>query len=93
MRETPIDRDRALRRLRRSTSIALAAGGALVAAFAGLAARSLPSHHTVTATTAHASTTATPPALVPAQSSATTAVPASPPVQTQSPPVVVSGGS
>ena len=96
MRETPIDRDRALRRLWRSTSIALAAAGALVAVFAGLAAKALPGRHTAQTTPARVSATtqrATAPALVPAQSAATPAAPASQPVQTQAPPVVVSGGS
>jgi hypothetical protein len=93
---TTTDRDQALRRLRRTTSVALAAAGALVAAFAGLAAKALPGHHTVKNTTAAVHTTkqrATPPALVPAQSAATPAAPASPPVQTQAPPVAVSGGT
>ncbi len=97
MRETTTDRDRALRRLRRTTSVALAAAGALVVTFAGLAARALPGHHTMKITTnARVRTTqqrATPPPLVPAQSAATPAAPASPPVQTQAPPVVVSGGT
>jgi len=101
------DRDRALRRLRRATSITLAAAGALVAAFAGLAARALPGRHTVKVTHASvparkastASRRATPPPLVPAQSSSTPAAPAapaapaSPPVQSQAPPVTVSGGT
>ncbi len=99
MRETtPSDRDRALRRLRRTTSIALAAAGALVAAFAGLAARALPGHHTLKTTpasvrTAQTPARPTPPPLVPAQSAATPTPPAAPPAQTQSPPVVVSGGT
>jgi len=103
MRETSTsDRDRALRRLRRTTSVALAAAGALVAAFAGLAARALPGHHTVTVVkTVHARVRTTqriasPPPLVPAQSAAAQAAPAAPappPVQTQAPPVVVSGGT
>jgi hypothetical protein len=96
MRENATSRDSAARRLRRTTSIALAAAGALVAAFAGLAARALPGHHTVKATPARATTKrvrATPPPLVAAQSAATPAAPAAPPAQTQSPPVVVSGGT
>jgi hypothetical protein len=96
MRGTPIARDRALRRLRRSTSIALVTAGALVAAFAGLAAKALPGHHAVQATPASSTATtpaATPPALVPAQSATTPTAPASPPAQTQAPPVVVSGGT
>jgi hypothetical protein len=87
------DRDRALRRLRRSTSLVLAGAGALVVAFAGLAARALPGRHTVKVTNAPVRTTqrhATPPPLVPAQGAAT---PAAPPAQTQAPPVVVSGGT
>jgi hypothetical protein len=93
------DRDRALRRLRRATSVTLAAAGALVAAFAGLAARALPGHHTVAVVqTVHARVRTThriasPPPLVAAQSAATPAAPASPPVPTQAPPVVVSGGT
>ena len=96
-RTTTADRDRALRRLRRTTSVTLAAAGALVAAFAGLAAKALPGHKTVPSTPAVAVRTtqqrATPPPLVPAQSAATPAAPASPPVQTQAPPVAVSGGT
>jgi hypothetical protein len=94
---TTTDRDRAIRRLRRTTSVTLAAAGALVAAFAGLAAKGLPGRHTVTSTPTVATSTtqqrATPPPLVPAQSAATPAAPASPPVQTQAPPVAVSGGT
>ena len=103
MRKTSTsDRDRALRRLRRTTSVALAAAGALVAAFAGLAARALPGHHTVQtvkttqARVRTAQRSAAPPPLVPAQSAAVQAAssaPASPPVQTQAPPVAVSGGT
>jgi hypothetical protein len=90
------DRDRALRRLRRSTSIVLAGAGALVVAFAGLAARALPGHHAVKTSHARVQTKkrqATPPPLVPAQSAATPAAPAAPPAQTQAPPVAVSGGT
>jgi len=90
------DRDRALRRLRRSTSLVLAGAGALVVAFAGLAARALPGHHTVKVSHARVRTTqryATPPPLMPAQSAATPAAPAAPPAQTPAPPVVVSGGT
>jgi hypothetical protein len=97
MRTAPTnDRDRALRRLRRSTSIVLAGAGALVVAFAGLAARALPGHHAVKTSHAHVQTTkrqATPPPLVPAQSAATPAAPAAQPAQTQAPPVAVSGGT
>ncbi|HEY8706082.1 MAG TPA: hypothetical protein VIL98_15120 [Gaiellaceae bacterium] len=100
MRETSTsDRDRALRRLRRTTSVALAAAGALVAAFAGLAARALPGQHTVQPSSTPVRATqrsASPPPLVPAQSAAVQAAssaPASPPVQTQAPPVAVSGGT
>jgi hypothetical protein len=73
------DRDRSLQRLRRSTSVVLAAAGALVVAFAGLAARALPGHHAVKISHVRVQTRrqATPPPLVAAQ--------------TQSPPVVVSG--
>ncbi len=90
------DRDQALRRLRRTTSVALAAAGALAAAFAGLAARALPGHQaarTVDAPVRATQRSASPPPLVPAQSAAAPAAPASAPVQTQTPPVVVSGGT
>jgi hypothetical protein len=90
------DRDRALRRLRRSTSVVLAGAGALVLAFAGLAARALPGHHAAKIGPARVQTTqrkATPPPLVPAQSAATPAAPAAPPAQSPAPPVVVSGGT
>jgi hypothetical protein len=94
---TTTDRDRALRRLRRTTSVTLAAAGALVAAFAGLAAKALPGRHTVTSTSVAAVRTtkqrATPPPLVPVQSAATPTPPPSPPAQTQASPVAVSGGT
>jgi hypothetical protein len=96
---TTSTRDRGLRRLRRTTSIALAAAGALTAVFAGLAAKALPGHHSVTTqatvrTKAATAAKATAPALVPAQSAATPAAPAAAaPAQTQAPPVVVSGGT
>jgi hypothetical protein len=97
MRETTTtDRDRALRRLRRATSVTLATAGALVATFSVLAAKALPGHHTVKTTNAGTHATqqrATAPPLVPAQSAATPAAPASAPVQTQAPPVAVSGGT
>jgi hypothetical protein len=100
MRQTSsADRDGALRRLRRTTSVVLVAAGALVAAFAGLAARALPGHHTVKTTSVGVRATsrrATPPPLVAVQSTGTPAAPAapgSPPVQTQAPPVAVSGGT
>ena len=100
-------RDSALRRLRRTTTVALAVAGALVAAFAGLAARALPGRHSGSGGTGSTTTTtavparatrarATPPPLVPAGSSeapSASSAPASPPVQTQAPPVVVSGGT
>jgi hypothetical protein len=69
--------------------------GALAAAFAGLAARALPGRHAapVSATPGRAARVRpSPPPLVPAQSSVTPAAPAAP-VQTQAPPVAVSGGS
>jgi len=97
MRTAPTnDRDRAIRRLRRSTSFVLAGAGALVVAFAGLAARALPGHHAVKVGHPRVETTqrrATPPPLVPAQSAATPAEPAAPPAQSPAPPVVVSGGT
>jgi hypothetical protein len=96
MRETAAtDRDRSLRRLRRTTSVALAAAGALVAAFAGLAARALPGNHPMKTTNVRARAVANramPPPLVPAQSAAP-AAPEAPPVQSAAPPVVVSGGT
>jgi hypothetical protein len=96
MRSTADDRDNGVRRLRRATSVTLAAAGALVVAFAGLAARALPGRHTVThvKTTATASSRrATPPPLVAVQSQVTPSAPSSPPVQSQAPPVAVSGGT
>jgi hypothetical protein len=96
MRDTPTTRDEAVRRLRRATSVSLAAAGALVAVFAGLAAKALPGHQTSAVVKTQTSTTkqqATAPPLIPAQSAATPAAPAAPPAQTQSPPVVVSGGT
>jgi hypothetical protein len=44
---SPNDRDRALRRLRHSTSVVVAGAGVLVVGFAGLAARALPRRHAV----------------------------------------------
>jgi hypothetical protein len=98
MRESISARDTGVRRLRRATSVTLAAAGALVAAFAGLAARAVPGHHTVKTTpprttTKTANPTPTPPPLIAVQSAATPAPPASTPAPAQSPPVVVSGGS
>jgi hypothetical protein len=100
MRETTVSkRDQGLRQLRRTTTVVLATGGVLAAAFAGLAAKALPGRHTVTtpSTTSHTGATtaanAKAPALVPVQSAASPAAPAAPPVQTQAPPVVVSGGT
>jgi hypothetical protein len=95
---TTTERDQALRRLRRTTSVTLAAAGTLVAAFAGLAAKALPGHHTATIANARVPATArratpAPPPLVPVQSASAPAAPASPPAQTQAPPVVVSGGT
>jgi hypothetical protein len=96
MQSTADDRDDGVRRLRRATSLTLAAAGALVVAFAGLAARALPGRHAVTsvkATTTTPSRRATPPPLVAVQSQAAPAAPSSPPVQSQAPPVAVSGGT
>ncbi|MHB8641623.1 MAG: hypothetical protein ACYDA3_01870 [Gaiellaceae bacterium] len=91
------ERDEAHMRLRRATAIALAGAGALVAAFAGLAANALPGRRTTTTTAntspASSSTRATPPPLVPVENAGTPASPTSAPQQTQSPPVAVSGGS
>jgi hypothetical protein len=87
------DRDEAMRRLRRSTSVVLAGAGALVVAFAGLAARSLPGHHAAKISHARVHPASTPPPLVPAQSAATPTAPAAPPAQSPAPPVVVSGGT
>jgi hypothetical protein len=100
MRESTVSkRDRGLRQLRRTTTVVLATGGVLAAAFAGLAAKALPGRHTVTTTSTplHAGNTtavkAKAPPLVPVQSAASPVAPAAPPAQTQSPPVVVSGGT
>lgn len=100
MRESTVSkRDRGLRRLWRTTTVVLASCGTLAAAFAGLAAKGLPGRHTVTTTNtaSHTGTTTAvkvkAPALVPVQSAASPAAPAAPPAQTQSPPVVVSGGT
>ena len=78
----------------------LATAGALVAAFAGLAAKALPGRHAVNAArpaSQRAQRQAIPPPLVPVQSedsgAAAPAAPASPPAQTQAPPVAVSGGT
>jgi len=100
------ERDHAMRRLRRSTSVVLAGAGALVVAFAGLAARALPGHHVAKIGHARLQTNSgvrprgagsdpasTPPPLVPAQSAATPTAPAAPPAQSPAPPVVVSGGT
>jgi hypothetical protein len=99
MRTTVDDRDNGVRRLRRATTVTLAAAGALVVAVAGLAARALPGRHTVTsvkATTTAPSRQATPPPLVAVESQVTPSAPSSPsspPVPSQAPPVVVSGGT
>jgi hypothetical protein len=96
MRETSANRDDAIRRLRRTTSVLLAAAGALVAAFAALAAKALPGHQAVKPTQVGATAKAqraTPPRLIGVQSATTSAAPAAPPAQTQAPPVVVSGGT
>jgi hypothetical protein len=61
------DRDRPLQRLRRSTSVVLVGAGALVLAFAGLAASALPGHHAVKISHVRVQTThrrATPPPVV-----------------------------
>ncbi|HWX09084.1 MAG TPA: hypothetical protein VNY33_03820 [Gaiellaceae bacterium] len=91
------ERDLGLRRLKRITLLCGVGAGTLAAAFAGLAARSLPGKHTV-ATVRRPSQvqnrTATPPPLVPVQAaSAAPAAPSAPPVASSAPPVVVSGGS
>src|SRR4029077_18960796 len=81
MRETSATRDDAIRRLRRTTSVLLAAAGALVAAFAGLAARALPGHHVVKAAHVRVTTTsqrATPPPLIPAKGAPNPAPPTTP---------------
>src|SRR5712671_6145303 len=92
------DRDHAMRRLRRSTSVVLAGAGALVVAFAGLAARALAGHHAAKISHANSGVSprgagsdpaSTPPPLVPAQSAATPTAPAAPPAQSPAPPVVV----
>jgi hypothetical protein len=97
MRDTGAERDRALQRLRRTTSVTLVGAGALLAVFAGIAAKALPGHRTVRGAPVRTATRhprATPPPLVSAGSQAAPpAAPASPPVQSQAPPVVVSGGT
>jgi hypothetical protein len=96
MRETSANRDDAIRRLRRTTSVLLAAAGALVAAFAALAAKALPGHQAVKPTQVQVtakSQRGMPPRLIGVQNAMTPAAPAAPPTQTQAPPVVVSGGT
>ena len=95
------ERDAGLRRLRRATALGLAAAGALSVAFGDLAAQAF--HGRSGATKAGATvqtsvtttrTVATPPPLVSAGSAAQAAAAAAQaPVQTQAPPVAVSGGT
>ncbi|HEY2372147.1 MAG TPA: hypothetical protein VGH82_06330 [Gaiellaceae bacterium] len=90
------DRDRALRRLRRTSTVAGVAAGALVGVFAGLAAKAFPGHHAVHTSNAPVSVAqrqATPPPLVPVESQAAPSPPTAPPTPTSAPPVVASGGS
>ena len=95
-------RDTGFRRLRRATAMTFAGAGALALAFAGLAARALPGRHAATTARVRAAATttttqrATPPPLVPVQGSdapAASSPQASAPVQSQAPPVAVSGGT
>jgi hypothetical protein len=90
------DRDRAVRRLRRASTVAGVAAGALVGVFAGLAAKAFPGHHAVHVSNARikvAERQATPPPLVPVASGAAPSPPAAPPTPTPAAPVVASGGS
>lgn len=93
------ERDAGLRRLRRATVVALAAAGALTALFGELAAKAFPGRSSTSArhvvrrpvTTTRARAVATPPPLVSSGAVAQPAPPAQ--VQSQAPPVVVSGGT
>jgi len=95
------ERDAGLRRLRRASVLVLAAAGALTAVFGELAANAFPGRSgKATARVAVRTpgspqrTVATPPPLVSAGSAAQAAASAAQaPVQTQAPPVVVSGGT
>jgi hypothetical protein len=106
-RETPIgrrirDRDAALRRLWRTTALAVAGTATLAAAFGGLAARGFPGRsHKAAPVVARRQVTVrgaathvvAPPPLVSAGSALPTAPAPPPPVATQAQPVAVSGGS
>lgn len=94
------ERDAAVRRLRRLTALGLAVAGALSVAFGELAAgafhgRSSTTKASVTTRTVARRVVATPPPLVSAGSAAQAAASgaAQAPVQSQAPPVVVSGGT
>src|SRR5437588_6674321 len=101
-RRAVLDRDAAIARVRRATTATLAVAGALVAAFAGLAAASTHSRKAVKQTTrkeATATKTVKTPSVSPPplQSTGSTAPSPAPPAQTAtpspSPPAAVSGGS
>jgi len=90
------DRDLALRRLRRASTFAGVAAGALVGVFAGFAAKAFPGHHAVHVSNVRVTVgvqQATAPPLVPVESQAAPSPPAAPPTQASAPPVVASGGS
>ena len=95
------ERDAGLRRLRRATALGLAAAGALSLVFGDLAARAFHGRSSaaktrVTVRTSAASqrVVAAPPPLVSAGSAAQAAAAAAQaPVQSQAPPVAVSGGT
>jgi len=95
-----VERDAALRRLRRVTAVTLAGAGTLAALFAGLAAKTFPGRSgtaaqrpaAIGARAASQRVVATPPPLVSAGVSAP-APAAQAPVSTQAPPVAVSGGT
>lgn len=94
-------RDAGLRRLRRATALGLAAAGALSVVFGDLAAHafhgrsgSTKAGATVATSVTTARTVATAPPLLSAGSAAQAAAAAAQaPVQTQAPPVAVSGGT
>jgi hypothetical protein len=90
------ERDRALRRLRRASTVAGVAAGALVGVFAGFAAKAFPGHHAAHTSNVRARVAqrqATPPPLVPVEGQAAPSAPAPPPTPASAPPVVASGGS
>jgi hypothetical protein len=97
------DRDAALRRLRRLTTMTLTGAGVLAAGLAGLAAkavpgrsahaRTLPVTHTAPAVPRTARAAVAPPPLVAVDATAPPPAASPAPAPTPEPPVVVSGGS